>query len=130
MDSLGTTSLEGRRILVVEDNYFIAQDVCRVLRDCGAEIVGPVGRAEQGLRLAEDTAGLDGAVLDFNLDGESAVEIARALRSRRIGFVIVSGYDSGGIPEEFADAPRLVKPVDNAELQRMVEKHSAGHGGH
>jgi hypothetical protein len=33
--------LQGRRVLVVEDEYFIAQDISNALLQVGAEIVGP-----------------------------------------------------------------------------------------
>ena len=34
-------NLTGRRILVVEDEYFIADDIARALTSLGAEVVGP-----------------------------------------------------------------------------------------
>lgn len=114
--------LTGKRILVVEDEYFIAYDICELLSECGAEIVGPASRLEQAVALARDTEGLDCAVLDMNLFGESAVEIARTLRDRRIGFVFLTGYDVGGISEEFSDAPRLVKPFDKEGLCQSVNQ--------
>lgn len=122
MGSADTACFEGRRILVVEDDYLIAEDLCDWLSSCGAEVIGPAGRLNKGLELAQNAVGLDCAVLDLNLNGESAVEIARLLRSRKVGFVFVSGYDSGELAEEFADTPRLVKPVDNAELRRVLEQ--------
>lgn len=121
--------LEGKRILVVEDDYLIAQDLCDLLSSYGAEIVGPAGRVDDGLELAQNTARLDCAVLDLNLRGESAADIARVLRSRHVGVVIVSGYDSGDIAEEFADTPRLVKPVDSNRLCRTVEQEIKANGG-
>ena len=57
-------TLSGKKILVVEDEYILAKDVCDVLRDCGAEIVGPVGHLEEGIALAENAMPLDCAVLD------------------------------------------------------------------
>lgn len=80
--------LDGRRILVVEDDYLIAQELCDVLRDCGAEVVGPVSRLEMGLELARETEGLDCAILDLNLNGKPATEIARALKSRSISLIL------------------------------------------
>ena len=44
-------SLEARRILVVEDEYLIAMEVEDVLRDLGAEVIGPFARLEPALEL-------------------------------------------------------------------------------
>ena len=37
--------LNGRRILVIEDEYFLAEDICSVLRGLGADIIGPVAKS-------------------------------------------------------------------------------------
>ena len=34
--------LVGRRVLVIEDEYFLADDIARALTSLGAEIIGPV----------------------------------------------------------------------------------------
>lgn len=118
-------ALDGRRILVVEDDYFLAQDMCQILETGGAQIVGPASRVAEGLALAQDTADLDFALLDLNLAGESASEIAVALTSRSVPFVLVTGYDVGGIAQEISNAPRLVKPIDEDDLIRTVEREIA-----
>lgn len=41
--------LAAKRILVVEDEYFIARDLERALRAADAIVVGPVATLEQGL---------------------------------------------------------------------------------
>ena len=50
----GNDKLSGKKMLVVEDEYILAEDVCDVLRDCGAEIVGPAGNLEEGIALAQN----------------------------------------------------------------------------
>ncbi len=119
--ALASNLLAGKKILVVEDEYLLAEDVCEVLRDCGAEIVGPVSRLEEGIALAENVKALDCAVLDLNLNGKSAVEIARTLARNKVGFVFVTGYDAGGVAPEFEDTPRLVKPFDKTKLCHAVQ---------
>ena len=55
--------LEGKRILVVEDNYLVAEALCDVMRDAGAVPLGPVcsapiaDRALFGQRLREARTG-------------------------------------------------------------------------
>src|SRR5215469_18504717 len=62
--------LTGRRILVVEDEYFLAEDVAFALRRLGAEIVGPVGNLAEAAE-AVATNAIDGAALDVNVCGRT-----------------------------------------------------------
>ena len=78
-----TEGLAGRRVLLVEDEYFIADDAARVFKTGGAEVIGPVASVHGALALLADTPGLDGAVLDVNLQGEMAFPLADALVARR-----------------------------------------------
>jgi CheY-like chemotaxis protein len=59
------------RVLVVEDEYFLADDMARALRKIGVEVVGPVGTRAQALDLLISGEQLAGAVLDINLRGEN-----------------------------------------------------------
>jgi len=47
-------SLCGYRIMVVEDNFLVAESLCDILTENGCKIVGPVSRLAQGLKLAAD----------------------------------------------------------------------------
>jgi CheY-like chemotaxis protein len=116
--------LDGYCILVVEDNFFIAEDVCDSLHQAGAEIVGPVGNIDEALQLARKTQNLDCAVLDLNLHGETVEEIARVLHDRSVGFFFVTGYETGGISEAFSGVPRLIKPFNGETLITMVRQQS------
>lgn len=106
------------KILVVEDNYLVADVLCEGLRDIGCEIVGPTASVEASEKLiqAEDGA-LDGALLDVNLGGVFSFPIAVRLRELGIPFIFLTGYDDRKIvPSEFQSVPRLSKPCKLAEL--------------
>lgn len=113
-------SLHGRSVLVVEDDYFIAVEMCSALRAAGAEIIGPARDMESGLAAMRDER-IDCAVLDINLRGRLAFEIATQLRARGIPVVFATGYDASMIPSELADAVRLEKPMDLDALCQAVE---------
>ena len=49
MDGPREASLEGRRVLVVEDEFFLADDLVRALKRHGAEVVGPVPSLDRAL---------------------------------------------------------------------------------
>ena len=109
-------AVKGSRILVVEDNFLAAEVVRDVLESSECTVIGPVGRLADGLRLAEQE-GLDGAVLDINLNGDWCFPIARALRQRGVPFVFLTGYDDCAIiPVELRPVRRLGKPVFGRQL--------------
>ena len=118
--------LGGKRILIVEDEYFIASDLQRALAAEGAEVVGPVGDLGQALGLAADRT-LDAAILDVNLEGTMSFPIAERLAAERVPFMFLTGYDGWSLPPDYEAAPRLPKPfsttcVVNAVSALCVER--------
>ena len=118
--------LRGLRILVVEDSFVLAEELHDLLTDLGCTTVGPAPRATEGARLA-GTDGLDGALLDVNLSHEeTSFPIAAVLAGRGIPFVFITGYDlDSSFPPEFQSAPRIAKPVEPADLVRVMLRHFA-----
>lgn len=116
----GRADLSGLRLLVVEDNYLMAEVLADTLGDFGCEVVGPAPDVATGRELARDSE-LDGALLDINLFGEFCFPIARVLSDRGIPYIFVTGYDSTSmIPPEFARVPRLAKPVETSHLATAI----------
>ena len=119
------TNLNGRRILVVEDEYFLAEDLREELSDCGAEVLGPVANLKDATRFVE-TGGIDAAVLDINLQGELIFSTADELREKGIPFAFATGYDRSSVPQRFADVPRLEKPLKGRQLAELLRPLFAG----
>ena len=116
-----TERLSGVRVLVVEDEYYIADDLRRGLKGAGARIIGPVG----SVALAEaaiERGDFDCAVLDLNLHGESAAVVADQLKMMGIPFAIATGYGSSAVPERHNDVPRLEKPFDPSQVVELVSR--------
>ena len=107
-------------ILVVEDEYFLADDVARTLRRAGAAVVGPVARVVDAEALIVTGVRIDAAVLDVNLTGEAVYALADRLRGRGVPFVFAPGYDADAIPDRYADAPRRQTPFEAAEIVTAV----------
>jgi CheY-like chemotaxis protein len=105
------------RILVVEDEYFVADDLSRALSRAGMEVVGPVSEAGAALALLDRHGNIDGAVLDINLKGELIYPVADVLSARGVPFVFATGYDRTALPARFDGLPRWEKPFD---VQQVV----------
>lgn len=108
--------LEQRRILVVEDEYLLAQEICEWLQGAGVTVVGPAATIAAALEAVRGTTQIDAALVDLNLRGEMAYPVADALRQRGIRFVFLTGYDSGAIPARYKDVDRCEKPLDRPKV--------------
>jgi DNA-binding response OmpR family regulator len=113
-------SLAGCRILVVEDEMLIAMMIAEALREMDGVVVGPVGKLERALRLAQEET-LDAAILDVMIRGGCVYPVAEQLLARRVPFVLASGYGDWSLPEAFRDCPRLTKPFTQAEVQERAK---------
>ncbi len=108
--------LADRRILLVEDDYQLANALAYAMGDLGARVLGPAGTVDGAMRLLDQSDDLEAVVMDVNLDGERVDPVADAVRARGIPMVFVSGYDRDLLPPRFADVPHCLKPVDIAHL--------------
>lgn len=102
-------------MLIVEDEYLLANDLAKGFADAGIDILGPVPTLGKALALAEHKQ-LSGAVLDINLDGDKVYEVADALVGRGVPVVFVTGYDKSDIPARFGGVPFCQKPVEFTDV--------------
>lgn len=110
--------LTGRRVLIVEDEYFAAMELQRLVEEAGGEVVGPAGTLADARALVADD--IDGAILDLRLDGNTSVPVAEALRRRGIPFLLVTGLEPEMLPPEVAGSPRLGKPYSELDFHRAL----------
>ena len=110
--------LAGKRILLVEDEPIVAMMASDMLEDLGATVVGPAMSLAAAVSLAE-TAELDAAVLDINLNGARSDAAAEVLARRRIPFVFATGYGAAG-RSDATGAPVLDKPYTEQALQKAL----------
>jgi DNA-binding response OmpR family regulator len=110
--------LSALRVLIVEDEYYLADDLAAVLRGHGAEVVGPAATLEQAHAMAREQ--IDCAILDMNLRGNMAFPVADQLEAAGIPFLIASGYNSAALPERFSAVPRIEKPFNAAEIAAAI----------
>ena len=117
--------LTGQHVLIVEDEYFLAQDLVDFFQDLGVQVLGPAASVSEALKLLE-SAEVQGAILDVNLRGERVYPVADALRQRHVPFVFASGYGGELEPRAYADVPRCIKPVDFDILARTLVEQMDG----
>jgi DNA-binding NtrC family response regulator len=113
------SGLGGCRVLVVEDEYILADDLKKELEVHGAKVVGPIGN----LGAAQDQVSRDNfdmAVIDIKLGNKPAWSIADELMRGSIPFAFVTGYGAGAIPERFQHIMRWEKPWDMSKLTEDI----------
>ena len=107
-------SIEGMRVIIVEDAILLAMELEAGLAEAGVEVVGSAALVGEAMALVD--LPMDAAVLDCNLNGESVIPVAEALAARGVPFLFATGYgESRGAPEGF-DAPIIRKPYDVAQI--------------
>jgi DNA-binding response OmpR family regulator len=110
-------SLEGRSILIVEDEPIIAMDITQAFEATGAALT-TTNTLKHALILVEHD-GLSGVILDHALgDGDSSLLCAR-LKERGIPFMIYSGFDTVG--GQCKGALHISKPAKEGELVTAME---------
>ena len=112
--------LAGCHVLLVEDEYYIADDLGQRLSAHGAILLGPVATLEKALVTVERAGRIDGAVVDINLRGQMAFPVADALQERGIPFVFATGYSAVAIPDRYQSIPRWEKPYRLEELVQAL----------
>ena len=111
--------LEGRRVLIAEDEAMVALDLERALQGAGCVVVGPVARLERALRRASGAA-IDAALLDVNLADGPVFPVADVLAGRGVPFVFLTGYDGSVLPERFRQRPLCQKPYSSRRLLEVL----------
>lgn len=99
-------SLNGYRILVVEDSWIVAQSLKSILEVIGATVVGPAATLDDATTLA-DTAEFDVAIMDLDLQGRLSDGLVAEMHRRDMPVLIVSAYE---VPQTLADKAMAVLP--------------------
>lgn len=104
--------LAGRRVLVVEDEFAIADLMAEMLQERGVQVMGPAATVLAACELIARGPALDAALVDVNLRGGTSFPIADALLARRVPFAFMTGYDDDAIPARYACVRRYQKPAN------------------
>lgn len=112
--------LSGLRVLVIEDDWVIAEDLAQELERFGADVVGPVESVDRALHHVRTGAPIDFALVDVYLDGQPSYEVADVLQERGVPFVFATGSDPSGTPDRFRGIGRCQKPFRPSDLSQVI----------
>lgn len=112
------------RLLLVEDEALIAMMAEDLIDSLGHQVVRTASTFAEG-QTACAVPDFDAALLDVNLNGESSMALAAALKERGCPFAFTTGYGAGGIDPDHADMPVLTKPYALAELEAVLAGFAA-----
>jgi two-component SAPR family response regulator len=113
------TRLEGLTVLVVEDDYYLAEDAGAALTLAGARVLGPFAQFDEA-QSAVSNIRPDCAVLDINLGNGPDFTSAEAMLSQGVPVMFVTGYDRATIPSELSHVQSLQKPVTGRAIVQAV----------
>ena len=106
---------DGRRILIVEDEPLLAMALETNLNALGCKTLRSAATLNAA-KAAIGDSGCDAALVDVNLGGRQADELAVALTRKNIPFAFVTGYGREGLPAGFKEVAILSKPFAKEEL--------------
>ncbi len=108
------------RILIVEDEPFIALTLEDMLDELGFALAGTVSQVSEALDLIAREP-IDCALLDVNLGSDKIDPVADLLAARKCPFIFTTGYGRSGIPHAHADRPVLQKPFRMDDLANVLK---------
>lgn len=98
--------LDQARVLILEDDYYLATDLQDALKAAGATVIGPFPDTADAARAITDDHP-DCALVNLNLGRGISLELPRELARRTIPFAFVTGYNHAAIPEDFSGMARV-----------------------
>ena len=119
------SSLEGLRVLIVEDEALVSMLLEAMLEDLGCIVVGPAGRIAEATQLLQAPDAIDVALLDVNVAGEQVFPVAEALKAAGKPFAFSTGYGEAGVDDGWRGALSLQKPYTFDDVRVVLEKLAA-----
>ncbi|MGI8842038.1 MAG: hypothetical protein ACR2F8_14860 [Caulobacteraceae bacterium] len=118
--------LKQARVLVADDEPFIALDLALAVEDAGGEVVGPAASVKEALALLAATP-VVGAILDVTLSDADVTAVAEHLIAHDVPLILQTGVGlPPGMAARFPGLIVKIKPFGSAAL---VEELAALIGG-
>ena len=108
------------RVLVLEDDPFVALDLQAILEGEGHEVVGVYETLMEAGGHLQD--GFDYALLDIDLIDGKSFGIAAALQEQHIPFAFVTAAHPTEVPLSFRHASFIAKPYEEWVILRSLQR--------
>ena len=110
------------RMLVAEDETFLAFDLCETVEEAGYEVEGPHAGISSAM-LAFQKERPDLAILDVRLDDGEVYSFARKLQEDNVPIIFHSGeYSREEMEERFPNSTTLTKPCPPTRMLEAVSE--------
>ncbi len=121
--------LDGMSVLVVEDHYYLAEEMRHMVHCLGGSVLAPVNFVTDALDVVNSLQ-VDAAILDLNLNGETSYRVADLLLTKNVPFAFATGYDAAEIDQRYAVIPHVEKPVTLDLLAKALAEAISAKGAH
>jgi two-component system NtrC family response regulator len=125
--TLETAAGSGERVLVVDDNVALAENIAEILEMSGyaTEVAGSAEEALPRAMASEVTV----VVTDYRLPGANGAELIRQVQrlGRQVRMIVMSAYTDATVTDDCSEAGALAfvaKPVDFPLLTRLLRAPS------
>jgi hypothetical protein len=100
------------RILIVEDEFFIAENCASDAEEAGFEVAGPYLKLGD---VPQELSDISGAIIDLKVCGVLAYALIDRLLEMHIPVTLHTGYDVRCCPKKYAELPLVMKPIPCVE---------------
>jgi DNA-binding NtrC family response regulator len=115
-----TPALNGKRVLVVDDDFILLKELESILIGAGAEIAGLCQSVKDALNIIDEDD-LAAAVLDVRLEHETVEPVARELSRRGVPFVFYTAHaETEPIRSEWPECKIINKPAQHRTILEAV----------
>jgi DNA-binding response OmpR family regulator len=111
--------LQGKAVLLVEDEPIIAMMLEMTLREAGASVIMVAPSVLLAKQYLVDTS-FDLAILDRTVSDGLSYDAARLARDRGAALIFASGAAINDFPEDLTTVTQVTKPFDETVLLQAV----------
>ena len=113
------------KILIVEDEFIIAEDLKVTIEDFGYEVIDTIPSADETIQFIEKNKKPDLILLDIKIEGSmNGIQLAKYIRDRyKIPIVFCTAYTDLAINQQEKDLniPVVRKPFLDYILERTIK---------